>query len=130
MSQIRIGAETFDLATSVNDASLGDLYVLKTKTRSPAFAGVSVKSIAHTFERIGVASKVDGFETIDLLDDEEFIINMVGLVFLARRKAGETITVEQAGRVAFTDLEFIDDDDDDEPEVEAPLGEATAAAAT
>ena len=67
------------------------------------------------------ASKAD-FNPVDLLDDEGFIINMIGVVYLARRKAGEQVTFEDAGRAAFTDIEIIPDED------EAPKDDAAEAA--
>lgn len=127
MISIRVGSETYNLQDSVNGASLGDLYALKVQTRKDGSPGVSVKTISETFVRIGELAQAEDFETIDLLDDDEFIQNMIGVVFLARRKAGEQITVEQASNVAFNDLAFIEDDEDDA----APLdvaGESSAAA--
>lgn len=105
---------------SVNESSLGDLYSLKVQTKTKDFGGVSLKTIAHTFERVGQLAQEPGFETLDLLDDEEFIINIVGVVFLVRRKSGEAITLDDARAISFTEFELVDDDEADE--VEIPLG--------
>jgi len=121
VTSIRVGGTVYSLQESVNGATLGDLYALKVQTRRDGSPGVSVKTIADTFTRIGAESAVDGFNSIDLLDDDVFIQNMVGVVFLARRKAGEQVTFDDAGRVAFNDIEFISDDEYDEP---TPLGAA------
>lgn len=122
MTSIRVGSETYSLIESVNNAALNDLYALKVQTRRDGSPGVSVKSISETFTRIGEASAADGFQSIDLLDDDVFIQNLIGLAFLARRKAGEHVTFEDAGQIAFNDIEIVsDDDDEDDP---APLEEA------
>ena len=119
MTTIRVGSESYSLQESVAGASLGDLYALKVQTRRDGFPGVSVKTISETFERIGELAAEGGLSPADLLDDDAFLQNMIGLVFLARRKAGESITVEDAGRVSFTDIAFEVDDDEDES---APKG--------
>lgn len=119
MTTIRVGSESYSLQESVAGASLGDLYALKVQTRRDGFPGVSVKTISETFERIGELAAEGGLKPADLLDDDAFLQNMIGLVFLARRKAGESITVEDAGRVSFTDIAFEVDDDEDES---APKG--------
>jgi hypothetical protein len=124
MISIRVGSETYSLQDSVNGASLGDLYALKMQTRRDGSPGVSVKTISETFTRVGELAAGDAFSPLDLLDDDVFIQNMIGVVFLARRKAGEPVTVADASDVSFNDIEFIDEDDEDE----APLGEAAESA--
>lgn len=125
MISIRVGSETYSLQDSVNGASLGDLYALKVQTRKDGSPGVSVKTISETFVRIGQQAASDDFSAVDLLDDDEFIQNMIGVVFLARRRAGEKITVDDAADVAFNDIEFITEDDEepdpkDEPDDAQP----------
>lgn len=126
MTSIRVGSETYSLHESVNGASLGDLYSLKVQTRKDGSPGVSVKTISETFIRIGELAASDGFSPVDLLDDDVFIQNMVGVVYLARRKAGEQITVEDAASVSFNDIEFVTEDDEDDA---APLDEAAESSA-
>ena len=113
MTSIRVGSETYSLQESVNGATLGDLYALKVQTRRDGSPGVSVKTISDTFTRVGELASADGFNPLDLLDDDVFIQNMVGVVFLARRKAGESVTVDDAGEVSFNDIQFITDDEDE-----------------
>ncbi len=114
MTSIRVGTEVYSLQDSVNGASLGDLYSLKVQTRRDGYAGCSVKTISDTFIRVGEMAGRDGFSPLDMLDDDEFIQNMIAVIFLARRKAGEQVTVDQAGQVSFTDIEFIVEDDEDD----------------
>lgn len=119
MTRIRVGSGVYGLEESVNDAALGDLLVLKTKTKTADFAGVSIKTIAEMFTTLGKRSSDDDFNPVDLLDDESFIVNMIGVIYLARRKAGESLTVEDAGRASFTDLEIMSDEEDDAPKDDA-----------
>ena len=128
MTSIRVGSETYSLVESVNNAALKDLYALKVQTRRDGSPGVSVKTISETFTRVGVESQVEGFNPIDLLDDDVFILNLIGLAFLARRKAGEHVSFDEAGQIAFNDIAIVpdDDDEDDEP---APLDEAAESGA-
>lgn len=114
MTTIRVGSESYSLQESVAGASLGDLFTLKVQTRRDGFSGVSVKTISDTFSRVGELAAAGELSPADLLDDDAFLQNMIGLVFLARRKAGENITVEDAGRVSFTDIAFEVDEDDEE----------------
>lgn len=120
MTTIRVGSESYSLQESVAGASLGDLFTLKVQTRRDGFSGVSVKTISDTFSRVGELAAAGELSPADLLDDDAFLQNMIGLVFLARRKAGENITVEDAGRVSFTDIAFEVDEDD---EASAPKDE-------
>lgn len=120
MISIRVADETYSLQESVNGASLKDLYSLKVQTRKDGSPGVSVKTISETFVRIGELAATEGFSPLDLLDDDVFIQNMIGVVYLARRKAGEQITVDDAADVSFNDIEFITEDDEED----APLDEA------
>lgn len=121
MTSIRVGEAVFSLEESVNGAALGDLYALKVQTRKDGSPGVSVKTISETFTRIGEMAQRDDFSPLDMLDDDVFIQNMVGVVFLARRKAGEQITVDDAARVSFDDIGFVADDDEADA---VPLDEA------
>ena len=121
MTSIRVGGSTYSLQESVNGATLGDLYTLKVQTRRDGSPGVSVKTISDTFTRVGEAAAADGFNPLDLLDDDVFIQNMVGVVFLVRRKAGEAVTFDDAAQVSFNDIQFISDEDDEDA---APLEEA------
>ena len=113
MTSIRVGSETYSLEESVSGATLGDLYALKMQTRKDGSPGVSVKTISETFIRLGQMSSSGDVSGVDLLDDDVFIQNMIGVVFLARRNAGEKVSFEDAAAVSFNDIAFIVDDEDD-----------------
>lgn len=116
MTKLRVGEEVFGLEESVSGASLGDLYQLKVQTSRDGLPGVSVKTISEALTRAGERASEPNFDTLDLLDDEVFLQNLVGLVFLARRSAGQQVTFEQAAQVSFQDIELIADDTE-EPEL-------------
>lgn len=125
MTKLRVGEEVFGLEESVSGASLGDLYQLKVQTRKDGLPGVSVKTISDALVRAGERAAEPDFQTVDLLDDEVFLQNLVGLVFLARRRAGQQVSFDEASRVSFQDIELIADDvevselpKDVEPDVE------------
>jgi len=124
LTSIRVGETVYSLEESVNGAALGDLYALKVQTRRDGSPGVSVKTISETFKRIGEMAQKPDFSPLDMLDDDTFLQNLVGVVFLARRKAGEEITVDDAARVSFDAIGFVEDVDDEADDL--PLDEAAA----
>lgn len=98
--KIKIGDAEYD-AAEIGRLSLYDLIELKKQT------GLEVDDITGPLE--------------DMKDDQSLIstgsgvIALAGLIWLTRRKAGETLTLEEATDFPLEDLEFIDD----EPEAEA-----------
>ena len=100
--EIVIAGVKYGLEDSISKATLGDLYTLKIKS------GVSVKTIRDTFRSFGEIT-----DALDLLDDATALINLQGVIWLSRRKAGESVTFEEAGDVSFTDLSFEVEDDED-----------------
>lgn len=121
MSGIQIGDTVYDLVESVAGASLRDLKYLGRETASKDYPKVTVKSMQETFTNMGELLSVEGANTLDLLGDDAFLANIIGVVWLARRKAGEKLlTYEEAGDISFNEISF-PDDEEDEP---APKGEA------
>ena len=115
MTSIRVGETVFSLEESVSGAALGDLYALKVQTRKDGSPGVSVKTISETFKRVGELAQQEDFNPLDMLDDDTFLQNLIGVVCLARRKAGEQITFDDAAQVSFDEIGFEDDAADDIP---------------
>ena len=114
--KIVIAGVKYGLEESISKATLGDLYTLKIKS------GVSVKTIRDTFTSFGEMT-----DALDLLDDATALINLQGVIWLSRRKAGEAVTFEEAGNVSFTELSFeVEDDegaDDEDPKEPAASGQ-------
>lgn len=129
--RIALNDVTYDLSEAVSKAKLNDLMELKVRTQSTG-EGVSVKTIRATFIRMGETFKTMNGQSddmtdgqmaealsnafLELLSDTDFVRNFVGVMFLARRRAGEKITVEDAGEFAFSDIRFIPPSSQDEAE--------------
>ena len=151
-----IGSTEYDVTDSIQKATLGDLMKLKVKTKTASFIGVTAKSINQTFIAIGKhlteagelrktryaeyvlaggdlpEDEVDlstptDWSTIDLLGDEDFLVNMQGLIYLARRRAGEQLEVEDAADTPFDSFSLVDDTDS-EAVTDAPKGLTDSAA--
>lgn len=142
-----IGAVEYDVTDSIQKATLGDLMKLKVKTKTATFVGVTAKSINQTFIDVGKRLQENGkvrreryaayvgaggdlsedeadlsepgdWTFIDLLGDEDFLVNMQGLIYLARRHAGESLEVEDAADTPFDSFSIQDEDEaDDAPKV-------------
>jgi len=52
------------------------------------------------------------FDYVELLGDEDFLGALTGLVYLARRKAGDSIEVADAARTGFNSVQMVPDDDE------------------
>lgn len=116
MTGIRVGSETYDLQDAISGATLNDLKRLQLQTKSEWLpTGVTPQSIQESLQWLSERAKEDDFEQVELLGNLTFMDNLAGLVFLARRKAGQHLEVSDAGDVAFTDIQFVDDEDDAAP---------------
>jgi len=98
--KIKIGDAEYD-AAEIGRLSLYDLIELKKQT------GLEVDDITGPLE--------DMKDDQSLLATGSGVIALAGLIWLTRRKAGETLTLEEATDFPLEELEFIDD----EPEAEA-----------
>nr|QOL00385.1 hypothetical protein [uncultured organism] len=107
MKLILAGKE-YDINESMTKATLFDLYELKMKT------GIGMKSLSDALERMGKLA-----DPKDFLDDETILLALCALVWLCRRHAGESLTIEEANKVALADVQFKVDAADLPDEVEA-----------
>lgn len=118
--RLRVDETEYDITESLQGAAIGDLLELKVKTKTPEFTGVTVKHIQGAFSAVGEKLSEGDFDTIDLLGDEDFLHAMFGLIFLARRRAGEKVTVDEAKSVKFADFQIIPDEGEEEAAEELP----------
>lgn len=127
-----IGEQKYDLIDGIQKASLSDLIMLKRATKaSDRPNGVTLTTITGFFENLPEGDDTEGgdaegpgmLETI--LDSDDGLEILRALIFLCRRRAGETISFEQATDVPVMDLDF---EDDEEAEVadESPKDEPAA----
>jgi hypothetical protein len=92
----------YDIEETLKNASLNDLFYLKSKTRSEDFPlGVSMKSLGEGMQKWGKFKKPS-----DILDDLEALMNLRSLVFLCRRHAGEKLTLDEANEFPIEDFKF------------------------
>lgn len=103
--KIKIGEHTYDV-TEMGKMSLYDLIALKQQT------GLDVDDITGPLEQAK--------EDESMLSTGAGVIALAGLIWLTRRKAGETLTLEQATDFPLDELEFIDDDDEPAEETVDP----------
>lgn len=102
-----IGSTQYDLEHAMQKASLNDLYDMTFQT------GVGMSSLG---------SSLEGVNTDDLdavMDDPKVFQALRCLIFLARRYAGEKVSVAQANAFPFSDLSFLEDETDEETDVDA-----------
>lgn len=85
---------------NINEASLDDLMQLRKQT------GLGIKGL-----REQLATFSDGDDPESVLDDPDKLLALGALVWLARRKAGEKLTLEQACAFPLSEMEMLDDED-------------------
>jgi hypothetical protein len=95
-----IGATEYPLG-NINEATLDDLMMLRKQT------GLGMKGLR---EKLQLLDKFDDPE--DILDDPDALLAMGALVWLARRKAGEVLTLEQACDFPLHEMQFVEEPDD------------------
>jgi hypothetical protein len=97
--QLIISGHAYDVA-SVGKLTLLDLLDLKKQT------GLDVDSL-----QAGLTS-MDGKEGVEALSDERSLRALGALVWLTRRKAGESLTFEEACDFPLDEFEMVLEDDD------------------
>lgn len=95
-----IGTTEYPLS-NINEASLDDLMQLRKQT------GLGVKGLRNQLQSMG------DLDEDDLLDDPDSLLAVAALVWLARRKAGESLTLEQACAFPLSELRFASEPDDE-----------------
>jgi len=97
-----LAGQKYDISESLNKATLDDLTQLKVKT------GVGMKTLRLSLIAMG---KLDDPE--DFLDREDILLALSALVWLCRRRAGESkLTLTEAASVPVEDISFEMPDED------------------
>lgn len=110
------GSDTiYDAQAGVEKASLHQLYELKVKH------GIGVKSLARMVQNM---SKFD--DPMDVLEDKDGFRALMVVIWLARRYAGENLTMEEATNFPITSMELVDEEEP-EAEDEAPKAQTDSA---
>ncbi|MFE4469555.1 hypothetical protein ACFRFH_12140 [Leifsonia sp. NPDC056824] len=108
--KISIEGTEYPLQESIGGAALGDLLALKKR-------GITVSSIQGAFKVVAevLGSKGTG---ADLLENEEYIDNIIGVIFLALRKGGQNITLADAEKVPASEVFLVLEESDLDPKDE------------
>lgn len=106
----------YDLTAAVGGASLNSLRELKKAH------GITVPTINANFQKIITAASSEDPDL--LLEDDEFIDNMIAIVWLTKRKAGQDITWDQAGESSFGEMRLLDDEVEVDPDPKEMSSEA------
>lgn len=123
--KFRVQGTDYDVRDLVQGAPIGDVRDLKKITKGmldrvddgPAFQGVSPATFSAMFVDLGEKAAAGEIDEAKLLDDDNFLLHMQALIWLAKRREDWGATWDAvAGRVPMNGWQFIPDEDD-EPEV-------------
>lgn len=125
---IRISGEVYSL-DNIDDISMGNLLALKLYTKALGYP-VGLKSINAMLTHLGELAKDPKFDGSDLVEDEEFLANACGLVYIVRRCAGDEILPKDAFATPPKQFQFADTDEDGSGDDSAPKDPPPAAEPT
>lgn len=97
-----LSGREYSINEALQKATLADLYRLKVDT------GIGMKTLKTSLDAMSELADPE-----DFLDDERILRALNALVWLCRRRAGETLTVEQATDVPLSEVAFATDDEDE-----------------
>lgn len=100
--KLELNGKILDVENALARAELTTLFELKSKH------GIGMKSLLKSLD------KFSGLDAMDMLEDTETFQTFLVLIWLARRYAGEKLSLEEAGAFPLTDLKWIEDDEDEE----------------
>lgn len=103
--KLKISGTEYDLEMGFKKATLQTLYVLNKDY------GVSVKDLEDA------GAKFEGKGMVEILSDPELMHALMAMIWMARRYAGEEVTLDESSSFPLVELEL---SDGDEPEVVAP----------
>lgn len=99
--KLEIDGKHYDLEAGMSQADLHTLFELKSKY------GIGMKSMLKAAERM------KGLDPMDLLEDVELFQTFLAMIWLARRHAGEKLTLEEGTSIPLTKLKFIPEEGDE-----------------
>jgi hypothetical protein len=121
--KIRVGLTEYPLTEGLTHPTNNDIRYLRRASKE--LDGVAVTPTTIQQFSIDVVEGMNSTAGFDLFEGER-LANLTGMIFLARRKAGDNISYEDAGDFDLTDWEFIPEESD-VPEVpKAPADESAA----
>jgi hypothetical protein len=122
--KVRIGDTEYDYLSALNKVSLGVLMDLKSQ------GGPGRRAVALALDLIDEALPTDDAGRIE--DDDRVLVGIAGLIFIAKRYAGESVSWSDACGYAWPDIQFVVEAGDLQPvdPTEAPGGQSPVGAET
>lgn len=99
--KLEIEGKQYDLEAGMARADLYTLFELKSKY------GIGMQSMLKAAERM------KGLDPMALLEDAELFQTFLAMIWLARRHAGEKLTLEESTSIPLTELQVIAEEADE-----------------
>lgn len=104
---LRIQGKEYDATEALARPTLNDVFYMQMKSVSEVHPkGVSLKKLG------GILERMEDVDEDDFLEDAEIVLGLRCMIFLARRKAGEKITIDEANDFPLSELEIVMEDSD------------------
>lgn len=112
-----IGDKQYDAEEGLSKVSLATLYELKVKT------GIGMKTLAGMAQKLGTYT-----DPMDLLEDKDSFRALMIVIWLARRHAGEHLSLEESSSFPLDEFRLVDEErpEEAEPDPKAPAASAPA----
>ena len=118
MTNLTVDGVSYDLERAIQHAAIRDLVDLKRATQVGGVGGISIKSIVAALDAMQAFT-----DPMDMFDSVETLETFAALVFLCKRKAGETVTFDEAAGTSLASVGL--EVEDDEPEAVDPKDQST-----
>lgn len=109
--KLKISGKEYDVDAGASKATLQTLYVMQRDY------GVNMAELAEKAERFK-----DVRDPRQLLGDPDLLEALLVLIWMARRHAGENMTLEESGSFPVDELEFVGEDVPPEPDPKEQTG--------
>lgn len=114
--KLKISGKEYDIEAGASKVTLQTLYVMQKDY------GVNMADLAQTAERFKECK-----DPRQLLGNPETLHALLVMIWMARRYAGETMTLEESGSFPLDELEFVGDETAPEPDPKEQTGSAADA---
>jgi hypothetical protein len=98
--KLEIDGKQYDLEAGMARSDLYTLFELKSKY------GIGMQSM------LKAAQRMEGLDPMELLEDAELFQMFLAMIWLARRHAGEKLTLEEAASIPLTELRVVNEEEE------------------
>lgn len=116
--KIIIAGESYAMDEAITGAKLRDVKYLIRASRTKDTPPVTPKTIQELFQNLAQQAENPDFDQVAWLLDDTVLNNLQGVMWLAKRHAGEDIAFDEIS-VALNGFSFSDDEDVPDPKDEA-----------